>query len=74
MTQDELWQAYATRNPSFASEGYVTMSAAGLRKLFEQTWTIAFESGKRQAEFVAKVNQSVGNPGSDFFNAIFPKK
>lgn len=70
MSKDELWQAYAARNPSFASEGYVTMSAAGLRKLFEQTWDIAFNQGSRQAELVAKV----GNPGSDFFSAIFGQK
>ena len=45
MTQQELWSAYCARNPSFASDGEVTMTANGLKKLFEQTWRIAHEAG-----------------------------
>ena len=48
MSQDELWEAYATRNPSFDGDSNVTMSAAGLRKLFAQTWSIAYDSGYRK--------------------------
>jgi len=48
MSQDELWEAYATRNPSFDGDDKVTMSAAGLRKLFAQTWSIAYDSGYRK--------------------------
>lgn len=48
MNADELWEAYATRNPSFDGEDKVTMSAAGLRKLFRQTWSIAHDSGYRR--------------------------
>ena len=79
MTKDELWQAYAARNPSFAAEGQVTMTSAGLRKLFDQTWNIAFESAtqkaKREAELLSKLRQSADtrSQGADFFNSIFGK-
>lgn len=75
MTKTELWEAYATRNPSFAADGTVTMSAAGLRKLFEQTWSIAFDSGTRQGrrEALVELNRSstTTTPGMDFFNGVF---
>lgn len=45
MTRDELWAAYATKNPAFNGDGSVTMSARGLRKLFDQTWDNAFDTG-----------------------------
>jgi hypothetical protein len=47
MTEQELWEAYSTRNPSFNGDGNITMSAAGLRKLFKQTWSIAHDTGYR---------------------------
>lgn len=45
MNQQELLSAYCARNPSFASDGEVTMTANGLKKLFEKTWRIAHEAG-----------------------------
>lgn len=45
MTQQELWIAYCIRNPSFDNDGEATMTANGLKKLFEQTWRIAYEAG-----------------------------
>lgn len=48
MSSDELWEAYSAKNPSFDGDGNVTMSAAGLRKLFRQTWSIAHDSGYRK--------------------------
>jgi len=48
MTKKELWKIYAKRNPSFDGEGNVTMSAAGLRKLFETTWDIAMYDGEEE--------------------------
>jgi hypothetical protein len=46
MTREQLWKIYCDKNPSFAGEGNVTMSARGLRKLFEQTWDLAFYKGE----------------------------
>ena len=42
MKKSELWKVYVARNPSFAGNGNVTLSAAGIRKLFDQTWDIAY--------------------------------
>jgi hypothetical protein len=46
MTKKELWKIYAARNPTFNGEGTVTMTAAGLRKLFDTTWDVAFHDGE----------------------------
>ena len=48
MTKKELWKIYSKRNPSFDSEGTVTMTAAGLRKMFDTTWDIAFYDGEEE--------------------------
>jgi hypothetical protein len=48
MTKRELWKIYAKRNPSFDGEGNVTLSAAGLRKMFETTWEIAMYDGEEE--------------------------
>ena len=45
------------KNPSFAGDGNVTMSARGLRKLFDQTWDYAFHEGEEENER-APVNDS----------------
>lgn len=46
MTKKELWKIYAAHNPTFDGEGTVTMTAAGLRKLFETTWDVAYHDGE----------------------------
>lgn len=48
MTKKELWKIYCKRNPSFDGDGNVTMSAAGLRKMFETTWEIAMYDGEEE--------------------------
>jgi hypothetical protein len=48
MTKKELWKIYSKRNPSFDGEGTVTMTAAGLRKLFDTTWDVAFHDGEEE--------------------------
>lgn len=77
MTSDELWEAYEARNPSFGKEGgSVTMSSAGLKKLFSQTWSIAHDSGYRQGLREGERRRVSGqphgpnepiNPFKDFF-------
>jgi hypothetical protein len=46
MTKKELWKIYTVRNPTFDGEGTVTMTAAGLRKMFDTTWDVAFHDGE----------------------------
>jgi len=48
MTKKELWKIYAARNPTFDGQGTVTMTAAGLRKLFDTTWDVAFHDGEEE--------------------------
>jgi hypothetical protein len=56
MTKKELWKIYSKRNPSFDGEGTVTMTAAGLRKLFDTTWDVAFHDGEEEP--IERVPQS----------------
>ena len=46
MTKKELWKIYTARNPTFDGEGTVTMTAAGLRKMYDTTWDVAFHDGE----------------------------
>lgn len=46
MTRSQLWKIYAARNPTFDGEGTVSMTAAGLRKMFDTTWDVAFHDGE----------------------------
>jgi hypothetical protein len=46
MKKSQLWKIYVAKNPSFAGDGNITMSARGLRKLFDQTWDFAFHEGE----------------------------
>ena len=50
MKKSELWKAYVAKNPSFAGNGNVTLSAAGIRKLFNQTWDIAYHEGEPEEQ------------------------
>lgn len=51
MTKKELWKIYSKRNPSFDGEGMITLSAAGLRKMFETTWEIAMHKGEEEPSY-----------------------
>ena len=79
MTKQQLWSKYVERNPSFDGLGTITMSARGLRKMFNQTWDVAFESGFNQ-EFEDDEKEDdypepiKNNPDAmNIFNTIFGK-
>jgi hypothetical protein len=46
MTKSTLWAIYCRKNPQFKGDGNVTMSARGLRKMFDVTWDTAFYDGE----------------------------
>ena len=46
MTKSELWGIYCRKNPKFAEDGEVTLTARGLRKMFDTTWDTAFYDGE----------------------------
>ncbi|TXH49343.1 MAG: hypothetical protein E6Q97_22945 [Desulfurellales bacterium] len=71
MTQQELWSAYCVRNPSFAGDGEVTMTANGLKKLFEQTWRIAHEAGVASEK--ERGSRLTDEPTNALFEAFFGK-
>jgi len=48
--KSQLWKIYVAKNPSFAGDGNITMSARGLRKLFDQTWDLALHEGEEENE------------------------
>ena len=50
MKKSQLWKIYVAKNPGFAGDGNITMSARGLRKLFDQTWDFAFHEGEEEIE------------------------
>jgi hypothetical protein len=59
MKKSQLWKIYVAKNPSFAGDGNITMSARGLRKLFDQTWDYAYHEGEDENEY-APVTDSKG--------------
>jgi hypothetical protein len=50
MTRSQLWKIYVKRNPSFDGDGNVTMTARGLRKMFETTWDVAYFDGEIESD------------------------
>jgi len=65
MTREQLWNIYCERNPSFAGDGEVTMSARGLKKLFEQTWDMA------RQDMLDKQYEPEHQRGSELFEKLF---
>lgn len=73
MTRDELWESYVAKNPSFASGGNVTLSAAGLRKMFNQTWDKANAAGF-DAGVIWGQDHNPPKRSPDIFDKIFNPK
>jgi hypothetical protein len=73
MTKKQLWAAYTAKNPSFDGDGNVTLSAAGLRKMFNQTWDIAFEQGEDESDedYSPPLRASGGLNSLDMFKQMF---
>ena len=69
MTKKELWKIYSKRNPSFDGDGNVTMSAAGLRKMFETTWEVAMYDGEEESS-----SKQPASPNVDALKHIFGMK
>ena len=61
MTKKELWKLYTKRNPSFNGDGNVTLTAKGLRKLFDTTWDTAFYDGEEEEDTRPPITSSVSD-------------
>ena len=74
MTKSKLWRIYTDKNPAFVGDGQVTMTAAGLRKLFDQTYEQGFEQGKAVGAALGSIAKGVGNePSGASFEDLFSK-
>ena len=73
MTKNELWNIYVKRNPSFNGKGNVTMSANGLKKLFDTTWDTAFYKGEEEDENIEH-NFQQQSSSVDMLRSIFGMK
>ena len=67
MNKDELWKTYSSKNPQFEGDGNVTMSRAGLRKLFNQTWDQAHAQGVKNG----RAAQELQTKADSLFGKIF---
>jgi hypothetical protein len=74
MTKEQLWKIYSRKNPSFDGDGNVTMTAKGLRKLFDTTWEIAMYDGEEEP--VEKTSHSFQQESAslDMLKSIFGMK
>ena len=59
MKKSQLWKIYCAKNPAFERDGNVTLSARGLRKMFDQTWDLAIHEGEPEHD-PAPINNSKG--------------
>jgi len=66
MDKQQLWKIYTDKNPSFAGDGEVTLTAAGLRKLFDTTFEQGVEHGKRRSAIEAALKEKLFQ-GKPFF-------
>ena len=72
MTRSQLWKIYTDRNPSFDGDGNVTMTARGLRKMFETTWDVAYFDGEIESDEPYRRDQR--NDNVDALKKIFGMK
>lgn len=75
MTKDQLWKAYTDKNPQFLGSEPVTLTPAGLKKLFDQTFDMGYDHGLTIAK---KLQDVVGRSTStstadNIFEGLFRK-
>jgi hypothetical protein len=74
MTKEQLWKIYSRKNPSFNGDGNVTMTAKGLRKLFDTTWEIAMYDGEEEPVEKTSQNFQQESASIDILKSIFGMK
>ena len=74
MTKEQLWKIYSKKNPSFNGDGNVTMTAKGLRKLFDTTWEIAMYEGEEEPVEKTSQNFQQSQASLDALKSIFGMK
>lgn len=75
MTKEKLWAIYVAKNPQFDGDGNITLSAAGLRKMFEQTWECGRQNGFINGKaFMENQKEPQKNNMADLFKGMFGKQ
>lgn len=77
MNKEELWNAYKAKNPNFGENVQITLTGAGIKKLFDQTWDKAESHGFTNGrEYESRLNGSNSNNpfGEEIFNQMFGGK
>ena len=67
MNKQQLWKIYTDKNPSFAGDGEITLTAAGLRKLFDTTFEQGIEHGRQLSAIEAAFKETLSK-GKPFFS------
>jgi hypothetical protein len=71
MTKDELWKIYVEKNPQFADPAArFTMTGAGLKKLFDQTWERAHDKGVANGKALASKDEPAGSAFDQFMRSF----
>lgn len=74
MNKEELWKKFCEKNPNFLIDGYHhTFTSKGVKQLFDQTWSTAFDCGLLVSKQLNKTNDS-NSVVSDIFDSIFKNK
>lgn len=71
MKKEELWAAYVAKNPSFEGGGNVTMSAAGLKKMFDQTYERAHQQGVKNGKTLADMMHGSASKSKSKYDNFF---
>lgn len=71
MTRSELWAKFVERNPSFDGDGMVTLSARGLRKMFDQAWDRGETYGRESFQRTARETLPRDPAFRDIFGQFF---
>lgn len=67
MNKQQLWKIYTDKNPSFAGDGEITLTATGLRKLFDTTFEQGIEHGRQRSAIEAALKETLSK-GKPFFS------
>lgn len=73
MTREQLWSLYTAKNPHWLTEG-ATLTPAGLKKLFDQTFECGHRLGVENGKVLAETKETIVPPAFDkksLFGKIF---
>jgi len=74
MNSVELWQIVIRKNPSFDADGQVTLSAKGLKKLFDLAYQKGYDHGFENGKAWEELNHRAMPGGPlNIFKDIFDK-